>query len=245
MKYLLLFIILIHFCRGYKKYLTKTQWHGIQQIIKNPSSTTIMKTYIHKILFFYYNDWSWLKAYNFKKKHPYKCFHISLEELSIYASIGLLKSIRNYKGTSEFTQYATFYIDSELYNAITILHPITSIPKKIRKKQKNIETYNKNNTNDKEGVILMHNNEWLLNKYLLDQYEETKMEIHDKFTYKEIWMKIDTTTLDPIAKSILRYKFNYIFEKRRSNRVISNMLDISEETIRNKIHSIDCNFNTL
>jgi len=194
-----------------------------------------MKNKIHKILFFYYNDWSWSKACYFKKKHPHKCHHIPLNELSIYASLGLLKSIRNYKGTSEFTQYATFYIKSELYNAITILHPITPISKRIRKKQKNIEPYS---NQDNPFVLLMNKKEWLLNKYLLEQYEETKMEIHDKHTYSEMWSKIHGVELDSLTKTVLHYKFSHTFDKKRTNNEISNMLDISEECVRKRLDSV-------
>ena len=237
----LLFYMLIFVFNVYKVYsthfLTKSQWYNINKIIKHPSSTNEMKNKIHNIIFVYYNDWSWSKAYYFKKKHPYKCHHIPLNELSIYASLGLLKSIRNYKGTSEFTQYATFYIESELYNAITNLHPITPISKRIRKKQKNMETYTYNNDYN-PPVILINNNEWLLNKYLLERYEETKMENHDKYTYSELWSKIHNLELDSLTKTILHYKFTHIFEKKRTNNEISNMLDISEETVRQKLYSV-------
>lgn len=215
-------------------YLTKTQWCNINKIIKHPSSTNEMKYKIHKILFFYYNDWAWSKAYYFKKKHPYKCHHIPLNELSIYASLGLLKSIQNYKGTSDFSQYATFYIKGELYNAITNLHPISPISKKIRKKQKTIEEYN-----HYPSVILMNTNEWLLNKYLLERYEETKMEIHDKYLYADYWSKINE--LDSLTKTILRYKFNNNFDKKRTNTEIADMLMISKETVRKCVCSVKTN----
>lgn len=213
------------------KYLTKSQLTSIQKIIQNPYSTPNMIRQVNKVLFIYYNDWAWEKAYCFKKKHPHKCYHISLNELSVYASIGLIKSIQNYKGTSNFAYYANCYINGELYNAITELHPITTISKKDRKKKIDIE---KKNQTKRSEFVLLQNNEWLFNKYLLDQYEKENEKYHDIFTYRELWNKIDSMS----DNKILHYKFNYQFDKQMSNKKISDLFDMSEENVRQKIISI-------
>ena len=244
MKYLLLILITYTYIYTVysRRYLTSKQWNNINKIIRHPSSTCEMKRKIHQILFVYYNDWSWSHAYYFKKKHPYKCFHISLNELSVYASIGLLKSIENFKGTSKFTQYAKFYIYSEFYTAITELHPITPISKQIRRQRK----YNNNNNNTERMIqpyvstntqpILLNNNEWLLNKHLLERYEEMEVQKQNEYRRNEIWEKINQ--MDPTIKTILQYKITYDFEKKRSNNEISEMLSISEENVRQKINSV-------
>ena len=82
----------------------------------------------------------------------------------------------------------------------------------------------------------MNTNEWLLNKYLLERYEETKMEIHDKYLYADYWSKINE--LDSLTKTILRYKFNNNFDKKRTNREIADMLMISKETVRSRLNDI-------
>lgn len=231
MKCLVYFILFyLHFSHC-KKYLTKQQVRQIKTIIQHPASTNEMKTQVHKILFYYYNEWACNKAYYFKRSHPYKCMHISVNELSGYASIGLIKSIKNYNGINDFTKYATFYVEGELYNGITDLHPISIISKKNRKKKQT-------NTNN-STITFIGNAEWLLNKYILEQYEENEIKFHDKFIYNEFWSKIyQLNQIEPITKMILHYKFFNDFEKRRSNRDISHLVHMSEESIRQKLRTI-------
>ena len=190
-----------------------------------------MKNTVHKLLFMYFNGWAITHAYLFKKNHPHKCHHISLNELSMYASFGLLKSIQNYKGTSNFAYYSSCYINGELYNAITELHPITDLSKKTRKKGNQSK-----NTTNRSQITFLRNNEWLFNTYLLDKYEKEKDTFHDRFIYQEIWNTINN--LSPLDSKIISYKFNYNFEKQMSNKDIANLLNVSEESIRKKICSI-------
>ena len=223
--------IFIYLCICQATYLTKSQWISIQKIIKHPNPVPIIREKVNKILFFYYNDWSLSKAYSFKKLHCNKCLHIPLSELSMYASMGLLQSIERYDGTTEFTQYATFYINGELYNAITKLHPITPISKKIRRQKKEIFVKN-------PEVFILNDKEWLLNNLSVKRFKEQQEHesFHQYFIYKEAWDKINT--LDPFTKRILHYKYNFYFDKIRTNQEISELLCVSNETIRKKIISI-------
>ena len=205
------------------KNLTKNQWVSINKIIQHPNTDIITRQKINKLLFFYYNDWSWSKAYKFKQQHYYKCQHIPLNELSMYSSIGLLRSIQKYKGTSEFSQYATFYIDGELYNAITNLHPITSVSKNLRKKRKKIFVKN-------PEVLILRNNDWLLKDLSIKRFEQEMENKENHYYYKEIWNKIDQ--LDSFTKQILYYKFNFYFDKIRTNIEIAELLCVSDEMIR-------------
>ena len=224
--YIFIFII-ISICNA--NYLTKNQWISIKKIIQHPKIDIETREKINKLLFIYYNDWSLKKAYQFKKLHYHKCKHIPLSELSEYSSIGLLQSIQNYKGTSEFTYYATFYINGELYNAITNLHPITSISKKLRRMKKEIFVKN-------PEVFILRNREWLLKNLSIKRFDEEKEQLDNYFYYKEVWNKIDN--LDPFTKQILRYKFNFYFDKIRSNNEVSELLCVSDETIRKTLVNI-------
>ena len=217
--------IFISLCICQATYLTKSQWTSIQKIIKHPNPDPIIREKINKILFFHYNDWCHSKAYSFKKLHCNKCRHIPLSELSMYASIGLLQSIQKYDGSSEFTQYATFYINGELYNAITKLHPITPISKKVRRQKKEICVKN-------AEVFILRDREWLLKNLSVKRFKEQQEQesFHQYFIYKEAWDKINT--LDPFTRRILHYKYNFYFDKIRSNKEISQLLCVSDETIR-------------
>ena len=94
------------------KYLTKYQWTLIDRILVNPNTTNCLRKKIQNILFKYYEQWAFTKAYRFKQLHKYKCKHISTLELNNYASLGLYKSLIKYNPSYKysFTNYAAFYI---------------------------------------------------------------------------------------------------------------------------------------
>ena len=240
-KYILIICI---FSKVLSNYLTKNQWTSIKKIIQytntninininintNINKQKEIREKINNILFFHYNNWASYHAYEFKQKHPYKCIHIPLNELIIYSSIGLYKSIQNYKGTSEFTQYALHYINGELYRAITELHPITTIPKKVRRKQKKNQ---KIQNNEKCKTILMKDSNWLLNGISTSRFNNEHICFHNYYDYLEVWNKVNT--LEPFTKKIIHYKFDFYFNKMKSNKDISSLLDVSEETIRKRL----------
>ena len=233
--YILLIPLLISIGDSYKfmnKFLSKSQWSLIDKLLLNPNTTKNMRNKIHYILYKYYDQWAFTKAYQFKQFHKYKCNHISTSELYNYASYGLYKSIKKYNVTNKnsFLLYAEKNIHYELLKGITDLHPITSIPKTERKKgyKQDIKKVN-------SKTQLIGDNEWIydkINKYKIEENDPLNQIVY-KDKYISLWNKIDE--LKPFHKRIMYLKYNFYFQKIRSNKEIGELMGFSEEWIRQNI----------
>lgn len=54
----------------------------------------------------------------------------------------------------------------------------------------------------------------------------------------ELWNIINGLDVDEQDKKIMKYKYNFYFQKLRSNQEIGDLLGYSSETIRKKINKI-------
>lgn len=208
------------------KFLTKTQWSLIDGILLNPNTTIYMRKKIKYILYKYYDQWTFTKAYKFKQFHKHKCRNISTLELYNYASFGLYKAINNYNGKCSFSFYADKYIYYELLKGLTDLHPISTLSKSIRRK----------GYSDEKKILskiqFVGNDEWIYDKYVKDVNQPLQLLLeNDK--YVSLWHKIDE--LKPFHKRIMYLKYNFYFQKIRSNNEIGELMGFSEEWIRQNI----------
>jgi len=181
-----------------------------------------MREKVNNILFTHYSNYAVSKAIKFKKFHNQKCRHISQEELNICAKLGLITSIKKYNGINQFTKYADIYILSELYKGMTTLYPISKIPKNIRMSKK-IGDEEK----EKKTYYLGQNH------FVLENRDDT---IFKK--YENIWEIINTSSLNSNTKRAIYYKYNYWFDKIRSNKEVSHLMAFSEEYVRSKLSNI-------
>jgi len=215
-------------------YLNKNQFDILKKYIVSPDTNLNIKNQIKNILYKNYDDWSYYKAFKFKKFHYNKCKHISVSELYLYSNKGLINAIQNYNGKSNFSKYANIYVNGELYKGLTELYPISNIHKKERIKSKN-----KNNLNNldnyikKRNTIFVGNDDWLYNKlniknndsYLYKNYWEYNYD-----NYYGFWEKVKK--LNSFEIYLINSKFNFYLEKKSTNLEISNKLGYSEEYIR-------------
>jgi DNA-directed RNA polymerase specialized sigma subunit len=124
------------------KYLNNVQWKHINLILNNESSSIELKQKVKNIIYNYYEDWAFSKVYYIKKKYAYICRHIQVDELKLYAYIGLRKAIINYEYNIiyDFSKYASSYVFNEILNGISELLPIYLH----YEQQKHIHRYYKN-----------------------------------------------------------------------------------------------------
>jgi hypothetical protein len=110
------------------KYLTAVQWKHINMILNNTNSSYDVKQKVKNIIYYYYEDWAFSKVYHIKKKYYSICKHIQLDELKLYAYIGLRKAIIHYDKQTEiiynFSDYAYNYVYNEIVYGITELLPL-------------------------------------------------------------------------------------------------------------------------
>jgi hypothetical protein len=195
--YLLLFIFLINECYSYRvfrnKVLNLNQLETIKKLIINTDKNSQIRIKLNKIIYLYYDDWSYNKAIEFKKFHYYKCKNIPLIELYSYSNFGLCKAIKNYNGKSNFTNYANFYVTSELYKGLTELYPISIFSKKERSTKKKIEISSKEKN---VKTTFVGDNNWLYEKldiknnyYSYKNYWEYNYE-----NYEDFWEKMNLLT---------------------------------------------------
>jgi RNA polymerase sigma factor (sigma-70 family) len=218
-------------CESYRvyknKFLNVEQWIKIKKVIINIDKNSEIRNKINKIIYTYYDDWSYNEAIKFKNFHYYKCKSIPLLELYCHSNLGLIKAIKNYNGKSDFSKYAIIYVKSELYKGLTELYPISCISKIERAKKKDmLDNKNKINRNpifisyDDNIIFHMKNN-----CYNYVNYWNNNNEI-----YEDFWEKINT--LLPFERNIIYSKFDYYFNQKVSNEHIAKKFGYSEEYIR-------------
>lgn len=222
-----------YFANSAKLYLSNPQWKMIQRLLEHKQLTMPMKDKINTILFHYYDDWSCYKAMAFKQIHKHKCKHIPLDELQMYARLGLMNAIRNYKGNSVFSYYANIYIQGELYRGMTELHPLTCISPRDRKnkplpciKKKHVLT-----------TYFLGNKEWMIDKI---QYSKNNLdnEILNNYLIKEeFWNTIDKQA-NIKTKRMIHYKFDYEWNQVRTNKQVAELMGCSQEHVRKTMKNI-------
>lgn len=234
MKYFLLYF---YFFCIVNSYLTKANHKLIVNLIKNPDLGKIEREKINKIMYLSYQKWAMKKAYEFKKKHYYKCSRIPTDELILYSKIGLYKSIVNYKGTSDFTYFSSLYIKYELIKALTDSFSLSILPKRIRMESKFNYT-SEENQNYKDLLftkVKTDCNYWKNNNIDLNRAIINSNDYQNKL--REMWDYINNH-YEPFLKRVIFLKYDYEFNEIRTNKIVANLMCCSEEWIRKNIEKI-------
>lgn len=216
-------------------YLSKPTSILLREILQENKISGGERVKINNLLYECYKDWTKKQVFNFKYKHYYKCKRISTPELLLYGDVGLFKAIKNYNGKSEFHKYAGIYIDGELKNAISDSYSLSMIPRKERKKKRNIENEKdmEEYKNKLEVKTYGRPNHWTYNNYFLEDLidEEEKQNF-----LREKWYNI--SQMDSFKCRIMYLKYDYDFTPIRSNNRISKLMCCSEEWVRKNINEV-------
>ena len=233
---IIIFVVYIISLSGY--HLSPVKHKIINKLIRSNNISTSTRNKLNKLLYLGYEKWALKNAYNFKKRHVYKCLRIPTQELIQYARCGLYKSILNYNGNSNFTNYAEIYVNSELKKALTDSYSLSILPKSIRiATKKNLTEIEKEQYKNlltvetRSNVVYLYNNK-----------QETPVDVYDKYKkYGEIWNKINE--LDPFIKRCMYLKYDYDFKEIRSSKQVAELMCCSEETIRTQLIKIQFKIN--
>lgn len=221
----LLFILLIS--SVYSLHLTKQNYYSITQLLQNKHLTVEQRNKLNRVMYNCYEKWAIKRAVLFKDKHKYKCSRIPLNELILYSKVGLHKATLNYNGRSNFTNYSAFYVDGQIRQALTDSYSLSILPKKLRKmSKKNMNSSEIKNYKELLEMKTFTNIEhWSKNsnKHILDHYNDLE-------DYRVVWDKINK--LDPFTKRVVFLKFDYRFNKVRTNKHVAQLMCCSEEYIR-------------
>jgi len=233
MNFLLLLLSKIIICNCL--HLSPIQSDLIIKLIKNPQLTINQRKYINNVLYHSYEKKAIKKAIEFKQLHNHKCRNIIIDDLIIASKFGLCKSIKKYNGNSPFSYFSNFYIDGELFKTLTDYYSTSIIPKKVRIKNKSNYTKNELLEYKKKlnPVYVSYSNYWIFDKYQNSNKYQNSKEINKN---KKIWILIDG--LDPLIKRFFYLKYDYEFNKIRTNKRVSQLLTCSEEHIRIQLNKV-------
>ena len=218
-------------------YLTNKNYKIIISLIKNPLTTFYQREKINKIMYHSYENWAVSKAIEFKKKHNYKCRDIPNAELFLYSKYALYKSIVKYNGQTPFISYSMIYISASLNDAITDRFSLSILPKSYRKKSKTnftldeINNYNKLlhvkmiDSNYDNKLSFLNNKQYQYNEHIDKKYYDNKM--------NRIWNTINK--FESFTKRVYHLKYDYEFNKIRTNKEIALLMACSEEYVRQKL----------
>lgn len=214
------------------KFISNKQWKILRSYINSPDTSYSMRKKVNTILFYRHTPLVHKKVNNFKKFHYRKCKHIDRDDFVISAYKALFECIKNYNGSFTFYNYLDKYISGSLYGVMTDYYPISKINKAERKKS----IFRRNSTE----IDFKNFNE--MNIYLSNKdYLQSNANKYDH-EFEVMWERIDE--LDSFERKIFRYKFDFKFNKIRSNIKISKLMSCSEEhvrlTLKNRIKKL-CN----
>jgi len=223
--------IMIHIVltAGFQKYLTTQQWHQIKTLLSNKSISPLTKEKIQHLLFSKYHGWAKNKAYQYKKKNFSLCKNIKMDAFTLYAELGLYKSIISYNSSYAFYKHADLYISYYLYVGLTELSPLTNLPHRYRVsrtwREKNKYLYN---TLMKPMLV-----DSVKDGFIYDKYHKKLPLRENDDKYATVWSIVNS--LDPLSIRIFTYKYDYQLKKIRTNKEIARIQCCSSETIRQKL----------
>ena len=222
--FIILFIFELH-C--YALHLSPINHKILNKLIRSGEISPSTRKILNKMLFLGYEKWAEKQAYEFKKKNYYKCTRVPMDELVNYAKCGLHKCTLNYNGYSNFTNYASIYVNFELKQALTDSYSLSILPKKMRVSSKANMT-----EIEKEDYKKMLHIETRSNpSFLYDNKQQTPIDVYNKYESNyELWVKLNE--LDPFIKRCLHLKYSYDFKQIRTNKQVAEMMCCSSETIR-------------
>jgi RNA polymerase sigma factor (sigma-70 family) len=181
----------------------------------------VVYSWTQNALYQNYQSWAISKARNFKRVYKYKCAHISLEELSMYSSLGLWKAVQNYNGNTRFDIYAEWYVMGELYEGLTKLYPISNVSKYERKMKNKLQPgylYKK-----KISTKFVGSENWMFGSM-----EDNISNFED---YSEYWRKIQENTT-PFQRRIFTLRYDFFLDIIRTNKHVAELSGCSEEYVR-------------
>ena len=233
--YIIIFFSMALSLQMKNKYLSENQSKTINNLIKNPSLTPLMRNKINKVIYKYYENYALQSACNFKKNHKNTCKNIKLDELKLYSKFGLYRAIEKYNGSFSFINYANKYINGELYRGLTELYPLSSISKSKRRNIKGCKDEN-NKLVRLFTKFISYENNWIFDKYYGKyNYEECYNNSLQKIIYMEDnnnLFQFVNNNLDTFSKRVFYYKYDIDYNILRSTKEISILMCCSEEKVR-------------
>lgn len=220
--------------------LSNTQYIQLIKLKNSPLIPYHDKQKINLVFYKQFEKYAIKIAIEFKKMHRHKCKNIFTNEIIFASKIGLYKAVQKFNGSSPFTEFCKIYIHSELYKLLTDTYSLSVLPSSYRKTSKSNLTTLEKIRYKKLLNPSFSNNEYQFNTNNVlknTNIDENSNDILDKYNQLEkiriIWSIIDNT-LDPFSKRVMHLKYDYLFNKQRTNKHVAILMGCSEEYVRKK-----------
>ena len=211
---------------GYKM-ISTSHWKYLQYRVVSKDTTPSMRHKINHILFYRHIPFVYTMTYRFRQMHYRKSKNINKEDMIAYAYKGLYDAVQNYNGRYSFVNYAKCHVNGALYKSLTEHNQISVLSK--RQRQRKVE--NKNH----EYFDLRRNTYLQKRDYIAsDSYVESSLYTIDVINiYMQKWRKINQ--FPPFVKRCFHLKFNFYFNRIRSNKDVAELMCCKEEWVRRNI----------
>jgi len=216
-------------------HLTTPQLGQIDRLIRNPRLTTLHRRTINRILYRSYEKWAVKSATRFRYKHRNKCRNIRKQDLILSSKIGLYKSIERYNGKYAFIPFSTLYVKGELYKTLTDHYSMSSVPRKERVMDKgNYTLAQMADYNTRlETPLLGYAQSWLFHDIYRSDSENPLDTINSREVFEKAWIKVGQ--MDDFTRRAMQYKYDFEFNRIRTNAEVAELLACSEETARQSV----------
>lgn len=202
------------------KMLTRSKWNILDNYIRSHDTTDSMRNKINYILFKRHIPFVHSMVNEFRNLHKHKCKNMKYD-LILYGYKGLFEGIIKYDAKCLFTVFVGYYIKWSMYKCLTDNHVISTIPKHERRRSISNRKY------------VYHEEKRYLSGYDYLKSTNDVCYIHNYHEYEYMWKKIHL--LDPFIIRIFHYKFDFYFNKIRTNIEIAELMCCSEEYVRKNI----------
>lgn len=236
---LILLIILLYTSVAYNnKMISKSHWYDLQSYILSKDTSSSMRRKVNYIIFQRHIPLVYKLTSNFQRLHFRKSKNIIQGDMLAFAFKGLNSAVRKYNGNSSFVKYAKIYINGALFDALTEHNPISVLTKNERRrkiyrnvgKDKLLTNVRYKSLEKNEQYFDLRVNTYLKTRdYLASKVQPTESEE----LYLKKWEIINT--FEPFVKRCFHYKFDFYFNKIRTNRHVGELMCCSEELVRRYI----------
>lgn len=230
---IILYNLLVFYFFIVKGYLTNPQLMNVCNILKHSDdslSTIRIKYDVRNVLFNHSKPFAYKKFTHFcgSSRMANKMVYKKKNILLMYSYMGLWKATLNYNGRSNFYDYASIYIDSELKKGLTDIISSSIMPHRFRVNKdflkNNTELYKKSFV---KPLSFIENK-----KFLVSQREN-----YEKYNMEEVKDIVDDMT--GTDRLYFNYRYDIVNKRiRNSNRKVAALMCVSEEAARKNLQRI-------
>lgn len=211
---------------GYKM-ISPIHWKYLQSCVVSKDTTSSMRQKINHILFQRHIPYVYGLTTRFRNEHYRKSKNIGKEDMLAYAYKGLYDAVKNYNGKYCFVNFARLHINGALYKSLTEHNQISVLSKRERRK--------KTTHIDHKQIELRKNTYLQKRDYLPSKldWDKTLDSISTIDVYMQKWEMIHT--FPPFVKRCFHLRFDFYFNRIRSNKEVAELMCCKEEWVRRNI----------